>query len=1249
MAPMTAALFALGGLSLWCGVSTNQHKAYLSRMSNTGAAIIALAGLASLSAYFFDWNFKLGNLGFEQHIRTGVPTRMSPPTALNFMLLGAALLLARSSRMFQIFQLLLLSVAMISWQELAVYLFEGAHALTYNSMAMHTAVCFLLLSAGTLCTRTDGGLMALIASDSIGGTMARRLFLPIVLIPVAIILVEAQLVNSGMLGAEIARSVTCSVEVVLLCGFVWLNAALLHRTDSERQRAEDERLHSTLMLQRVLDNIPAYVFWKDRELRYIGCNKMVAQAAGLENPAAIVGKTDFDLSWRESADSYRADDLQVLATKTPKLDFDESLQRPDGTVRWLRTNKTPLIDSNGDVFGVLGVFIDITERKQAEERLRALYKETVDLKAALDEHAIVAIADAQGKITYVNDKFCTISKYSREELLGQDHRIINSRHHTKEFMRELWTTIARGKVWHGEFKNKAKDGTTYWVASTIVPFLNEQGKPTQYISIRTEITQRKQAEEALRLFRTLVDQSNDTFEVIDPETGSFLDVNEKGPAEVGCTRAEYLSMRVSDIDPTISVSDWPRMVQAIRAAGFLSGEGGHRRKDGTTFPIEFSAKWVRLDRDYIVTTVRDITKRRLAEEALKVSEARLRETLENLKLIAIRLDKTGCVTFCNNYLLELTGWKREDIIGANWFTTYIPESAVAVKKLFFDTIEAGAFPPHYENPIKTRSGALREIAWNNTVLRDAAGRVTGTASIGEDVTERKRSEHALRESEERFRQLAENIDQVFWIVGSDSNQLLYVSPAYEKIWGRSCESLYKSPGSWLDAIHPEDRKQVEHATMTKQSRGDYDETYRVLHPNGSVRWIRDRAYPIRDAAGVVFRVVGTASDITEMRTLEQQLHQSQKMETIGVLAGGVAHDFNNLLGVVIGYSDLLLMSGKLDEYADKRIREIRKAGERASGLTRQLLAFSRKQTLDQVVLNINLLMTDLEKMLRRLIGEDIELKCVLNPEVARIKADPGQIEQVIMNLVVNSRDAMPTGGVITIETSNVTLDEKYVLSHGYANSGHFVLLAVSDTGQGMDKETQTRIFEPFFTTKGLGKGTGLGLSTVYGIIKQSGGYVHVYSEVGRGTMFKIYLPITGDMPAGLADKSGMHPIPGGSETILVVEDEAGIRTLAKEVLESLGYTVIAAESGAKAAQLAEAHKGEIHLLLTDVIMPNMDGRHVAQLITLLFPQIKVLFMSGYTNDALARAGEISDINPLLQKPFTPGVLARKVREVLDAK
>ncbi|HXG10727.1 MAG TPA: response regulator [Gemmataceae bacterium] len=390
-------------------------------------------------------------------------------------------------------------------------------------------------------------------------------------------------------------------------------------------------------------------------------------------------------------------------------------------------------------------------------------------------------------------------------------------------------------------------------------------------------------------------------------------------------------------------------------------------------------------------------------------------------------------------------------------------------------------------------------------------------------------------------------------------------------------------------------------------------------------------------------------DITEKKKLEAQLLHAQRMEGIGMLAGGVAHDFNNLLTIITGYTELLLLNPGQDEQSRNLIQEIRQAGERAAALTRQLLAFSRKQILTPVVLDLNSLVIELEKMLRRLIGEDIELVSSLDPELVPVKADPGQIEQVLINLVVNARDAMPTGGHLTIETRNVAYDVSNARRHPEVRSGRYAMLAVTDTGCGMDEKTKARIFEPFFTTKEVGKGTGLGLATVYGIVKQSGGHIEVYSEVGLGTTFKIYLPGAEEGEPSGTSAACLFPVPRGTETVLLVEDEEGVRTLGRIALQSHGYTVLEARTGEEALAVARQHQAPLDLLVTDVVMPKMGGRQLAALLTAAQPTLRVLYLSGYTDDAVFRHGVLPAGVAFLQKPFTPTTLARKVREVLDGK
>jgi signal transduction histidine kinase len=392
-----------------------------------------------------------------------------------------------------------------------------------------------------------------------------------------------------------------------------------------------------------------------------------------------------------------------------------------------------------------------------------------------------------------------------------------------------------------------------------------------------------------------------------------------------------------------------------------------------------------------------------------------------------------------------------------------------------------------------------------------------------------------------------------------------------------------------------------------------------------------------------------AHDVTKRKSVETQLLQAQKMEAVGRLAGGIAHDFNNLLTVILGSSDLLLEGLRVDHQSRADLEDIHKAGQRAAALTRQLLAFSRQQVLTPQVLDLNALIADLEKMLRRLIGEDIEFRTVLAADLGAVRADPGQLEQVIMNLAVNARDAMPHGGKLTIETVNADLDDAYAQAHVPLVAGRYAMLAVSDTGIGMDTQVKAHIFEPFFTTKEKGKGTGLGLATVYGIVKQTDGYIWVYSEPGQGTSFKIYLP----RAAAAAEPPAPKPLApaslAGSETVLLAEDEAAVRNFTRRVLAAHGYTVLTAADGQEALHLAERHAGPIHLLLTDVVMPNMGGRELAERLVAARHEMKVLYLSGYTDDAIVHHGVLEPGIAFLQKPFTLQGLARKLREVLDAR
>ena len=521
--------------------------------------------------------------------------------------------------------------------------------------------------------------------------------------------------------------------------------------------------------------------------------------------------------------------------------------------------------------------------------------------------------------------------------------------------------------------------------------------------------------------------------------------------------------------------------------------------------------------------------------------------------------------------------------------------------------------------------------------------------IEEKNLELVRRTEELEASEEKFRQLAENIREVFWITNADQSVMIYVSPAYESIWGRRCQDLYENPREWTDAIRPEYKARIDALLANRPSRlAPFSWEYQIARPDGSIRWIHDRGFPIKDRTGAVYRFAGIAQDITERKSLENQLTRSQRMEAVGRLAGGVAHDFNNLLTAINGYSQLALARLDARDPLYNDVQEISKAGERAAALTRQLLAFSRRQVLQPRILNLNAVVADIERLLKRLIGENIELVSSLHQDLGSVEVDPGQIEQVIVNLAVNARDAMPHGGRLVLETKDTWLDETYVREHPGVAAGPYVLLAITDAGTGMSPDVKAHLFEPFYTTKEHGKGTGLGLATVDGIIRQSGGHVAVDSEMGRGTTFRVYLPRKDGTPEVL-QKPGRRDDLRGSETVLLVEDEPAVRALARIVLTEAGYKTLDARQGEEALLIVERYEKPIHLLLSDLVMPGMNGLELSRRLELMVPGLRAIFMSGYNDTTSLHEGIIGPDMPFLSKPFTPDVLLSKVREVLDSK
>jgi len=532
-----------------------------------------------------------------------------------------------------------------------------------------------------------------------------------------------------------------------------------------------------------------------------------------------------------------------------------------------------------------------------------------------------------------------------------------------------------------------------------------------------------------------------------------------------------------------------------------------------------------------------------------------------------------------------------------------------------------------------------------------------TAALGEEVERRKQAERELRQSQALLRSLLDNIPDMAWL--KDRNGVyLAANESFARAVGVSPEEVRgrTSFPRWTKRL--QERYRLEDEQVVRRGERLWFEDC-VVDRKGRTRWFETVKSPVLDSSGAVVGVCGVARDVSERKRaeeehkrLEEQFRQAQKLEAIGTLAGGIAHDFNNLLSIILGNVDLALVFLPEDRGERRYIEEIRKAAQRASDLTQQILAFSRKQILKPTVVNLNEIVRAVEKMLQRLIGENIALETRLNPDIGSVLVDVGQMEQVLMNLAVNARDAMPTGGRLLIETYESDLDESYFDQRGTTpKPGRYVVLCVVDTGEGMDAETLSRIFEPFFTTKETGKGTGLGLSTVYGIVKQSGGYVWVYSEPGGGATFKIYLPVVEEIGAAVGparQEVFRRQERRGSETVLAVEDDAMLLDLVGLILERCGYRVLKAGSGEDALRTAREDSGPIHLLLTDVIMPGMSGRELAERMKALRPEVKVLYMSGYTDESIAHYGMLDPGIDLIAKPFTPVGLADKVREVLDS-
>jgi PAS domain S-box-containing protein len=697
---------------------------------------------------------------------------------------------------------------------------------------------------------------------------------------------------------------------------------------------------------------------------------------------------------------------------------------------------------------------------------------------------------------------------------------------------------------------------------------------------------------------------------------------------------------ISGLDLLRSIKASSPTTEVIVITGHASVPTAIEAINGTAFAYVIKP----FEMDHLLAVIEKALEKQRLVRTLRESEERYRLVAEHIQDAILLLDLEGRIVLTNRRGEELTGYPAATLRNRPISSLLTREGAEEAASRI-EAAKAGRdVTPFFEAEVLRRDGTRVWVEANvANVLKD--GKVSGRLAVVRDITMRRQAEAALRETSQRL-QAVVDAAPVAIIAADRAGRVVLWSRAATRLLGWTEGEVL---GKVLPSI-PEERRAEFEAARGQNFRGEPTlyETQR-RRKDGSLVDVITSTAPLTGPDESTSGTLGILVDITERRQLEDQLRQAVKMEGIGRLAGGIAHDFNNLLTVIGGRTHILMNRLPADHPMRRDLELIQKTGERAAGLTRQLLAFSRKQILQPTVLDLNWVVSDVRSLLERLLGEDIELITKLSPGLSTILADHGQLEQVILNLAVNAKDAMPRGGRLTLETSEVTLDESYSRQHVDIPPGTYVALAVSDTGIGMDQATQARVFEPFFTTKEVGKGTGLGLATAYGIIKQSNGHIAVCSEPGIGTVFRIYLSRTAGTAGERAAKTRKEhdPIPLGTETVLLAEDDLALRALTRDILEMQGYAVVEATDVEDAQRVSERHEGIVHLLITDVVMPRMSGRALADAIRRQRPAIKVLFMSGYTDDAIVHHGVLDPGTAFLQKPFTPVTLGRKVREVLD--
>jgi PAS domain S-box-containing protein len=870
--------------------------------------------------------------------------------------------------------------------------------------------------------------------------------------------------------------------------------------------------------------------------------------------------------------------------------------------------------------------------RASEEKFRALVENISDTIVVLDGAGVVRYANASGALGYSATERIGHSEF---ELLHPDD---------VGRVRQLYMDcVSSADAAHAEFRVLHKDGSWRDVEATAVNHLGHPAIQGIIVSYH-DVTARNRAEEALRLSDEIVRHAGALILVCNVR-GKITYASDSVLTLLGFTREEVLGdgwWQVAFDDTEDANAIRQKLIEAAESGGRVSLAPSARCilcKDGTR-------RWIlwhdtKGPEGLVIGVGHDVTALKETESALQSTNEQLSMLLDSLPVAVFRAEpKTTALTYISGEVRQITGYSAEEFLadGRFWLDRIHPDDMPVVREAVRRVIEDGACT--YEYRFRGADGHYRWLLDSARLVRPENGEPDYVVGMWLQIDDRKRAEQALRLQSTALEAAANAI-----VITDRDGIVLWVNPAYIRMVGYPAHEII---GVTAQMFQP-----LDHDTESRTKLKDTVMGGEVWHGELSLLRLDDTRLivdvtitPLKDPDGTIRNFIAVKQDITEQRSLRERLAQAQKMEAVGRLSGGVAHDFNNILGVILGYSELLAEKIPELDPLHHYVEQIHRAGERAASLTRQLLAFSRQQVLQPVVLSLNSVVSEMDKMLHRLIGEDIEISIVLAPDLANATADRSQIEQIVMNLAVNARDAMPMGGRLSIETANCRLDETYAQRHGAVEPGAYVMLAVTDTGTGMPTDVQAHVFEPFFTTKEPGKGTGLGLATVYGIVKQSGGHVWVYSEPGKGSSFKVYLPAVG-VPAEERECEVWSSDKTGSGRILLVEDSQPLRELTRDMLRSCGYEVLEAED-AKEALVMAAGPQTIDLLITDVVMPGLSGPQLAQALQSARPEMQVLYISGYTDHAVLRNERLDRDAAFLQKPYTRRALSGKVREMLSA-